>query len=165
MNEAKFSIKCKLTEMAKLLHRGEGDDEIRIQRASLLKDHNDITSNEALDLSQKAKIRWSIKGKDIVAAVTEFFSTGKLPPGWIGVSKAETNLATSVVGCSTFSPPFYYLKVKIRASMSRITSWKEVTDKISSPLSKWKIKTLSSGGRLALLKSVLTALLLYYMSI
>ncbi|GKA60720.1 hypothetical protein Tco_0760127 [Tanacetum coccineum] len=49
--------------------------------------------------------------------------------------------------------------------MSRIISWKEVTDKISSRLSKWKIKTLSSGGRLTLLKSVLTALLLYYMSI
>ncbi|GJZ30990.1 RNA-directed DNA polymerase, eukaryota [Tanacetum coccineum] len=57
MNEANFSIKCKLTEVDKLLDRGEGDAEIRIQRASLLKDLNDITSNEALDLSQKAKFR------------------------------------------------------------------------------------------------------------
>ncbi|GKA44708.1 RNA-directed DNA polymerase, eukaryota, partial [Tanacetum coccineum] len=64
MNEAKLSIKCKLTEVDKLIHRGEGDDEIRIQRASLLKDLNDITSNEALDLSQNAKIRWSIEGDE-----------------------------------------------------------------------------------------------------
>nr|GFD19707.1 RNA-directed DNA polymerase, eukaryota [Tanacetum cinerariifolium] len=64
MNEAKFSIKCKLSEMDKLLDHGEGDDEIRIQHASLLKDLNDITSNEALDLSQKAKIRWSIEGDE-----------------------------------------------------------------------------------------------------
>ncbi|GJW14917.1 hypothetical protein Tco_0019050 [Tanacetum coccineum] len=83
----------------------------------------------------------------------------------IRVSKAETDLAASIMGCSTFSPPFHYLEVKIGASISRIILWKEVTDKISSRLSKWKIKTLSSGGRLTLLKSVLTALSLYYMSI
>ncbi|GKE46148.1 hypothetical protein Tco_1477406 [Tanacetum coccineum] len=35
MNEATFSIKCKLTEVDKLLDRGEGDDEIHIQCASL----------------------------------------------------------------------------------------------------------------------------------
>ncbi|GJV57301.1 RNA-directed DNA polymerase, eukaryota [Tanacetum coccineum] len=138
------------SKMSKLVRFliSEGDDEIRIQRASLLKDLNDITSNEALDLSQKAKIRWSIEGdenskyfhgilnskrsqlaileqveelenfisydeikiavweyginkspgpdrftfeffqkywkimgQDIVAAVTEFVSTGKFPPG------------------------------------------------------------------------------------
>nr|GEX25019.1 RNA-directed DNA polymerase, eukaryota, reverse transcriptase zinc-binding domain protein [Tanacetum cinerariifolium] len=96
----------------------EGDDEIRIQHALLLKDLNDITSNEALDLSQKAKLCWSIGGD-------------------------ETS----------------------KASMSRIITWKEVTDKISSRLLTWKINTLSSGGRLTLLKSVLTAISLYYMSI
>ncbi|GKD20002.1 hypothetical protein Tco_1221705 [Tanacetum coccineum] len=64
MNEAKFSIKCKLTEVHKLFDRGEGDDEICIQRASLLKDLKDINSNEALDLSQKATIRWSIEGDE-----------------------------------------------------------------------------------------------------
>ncbi|GKA44709.1 RNA-directed DNA polymerase, eukaryota [Tanacetum coccineum] len=83
----------------------------------------------------------------------------------IGVSKAKTDLTASIVGCSTLSLPFHYLGVKIGASMSRIISRKEVTDKISSRLSKWKIKTLSSGGRLTLLKSVRTALSLYYMSI
>ncbi|GJX90181.1 hypothetical protein Tco_0343507 [Tanacetum coccineum] len=71
-----------LTEMDKLLDRGEGDDEIRIQCASLLKDLNDITSNEALDLSQKAKIC-----QDIVAAVTEFFSTA-LPLYYMSIYKA-----------------------------------------------------------------------------
>ncbi|GJV44608.1 hypothetical protein Tco_1429144 [Tanacetum coccineum] len=64
MNKAKFFIKCKLIEMGKLLDLGEGDDEIHIQCASLLNDLNDIASNEALDLSQKAKIRWSIEGDE-----------------------------------------------------------------------------------------------------
>ncbi|GJW41622.1 RNA-directed DNA polymerase, eukaryota [Tanacetum coccineum] len=83
----------------------------------------------------------------------------------IGVSKCEVDEAAAIVGCTTLSPPFQYLGVKIGAPMSRINSWKEVTEKVSSRLSKWKIQTLSSGGRLTLIKSVLNALPLYYMSL
>nr|GFC21231.1 RNA-directed DNA polymerase, eukaryota [Tanacetum cinerariifolium] len=49
--------------------------------------------------------------------------------------------------------------------MSRITSWDDVISKVSSRLSKWKLKLHSIGGRLSLLKSVLTLIPLYYMSI
>nr|GEU64911.1 putative RNA-directed DNA polymerase, eukaryota, reverse transcriptase zinc-binding domain protein [Tanacetum cinerariifolium] len=83
----------------------------------------------------------------------------------IGVSKREIDEAAAIVGCSTLSLPFQYLGVKIGAPMSRIKSWKEVIEKVVSRLSKWKIQTLSSGGRLTLIKSVLNALPLYYMSL
>ncbi|GJQ94395.1 RNA-directed DNA polymerase, eukaryota, reverse transcriptase zinc-binding domain protein [Tanacetum coccineum] len=83
----------------------------------------------------------------------------------IGVSKREVDEAAAIVGCSTLSFPFQYLGVKIGAPMSRIKSWNEVIEKVSSRLSKWKIQTLSSGGRLTLIKSVLNALPLYYMSL
>nr|GFA47875.1 RNA-directed DNA polymerase, eukaryota, reverse transcriptase zinc-binding domain protein [Tanacetum cinerariifolium] len=39
--------------------------------------------------------------------------------------------------------------------MSRIQSWHDVTEGMHTRLSKWKLKTLSIGGRLTLLKSVL----------
>ncbi|GJW84461.1 RNA-directed DNA polymerase, eukaryota [Tanacetum coccineum] len=77
------------------------------------------------------------------------------------IVKATAN----IIGCSTFSSPFNYLGVKVGMSSSRRKSWDEVLDKISSRLSKWKIKTLSIGGRLTLIKSVLTSLPLYHMSI
>ncbi|GJY85319.1 RNA-directed DNA polymerase, eukaryota [Tanacetum coccineum] len=83
----------------------------------------------------------------------------------IGVSKEDIDSAAQMVECSTFSPPFHYLGVKVGASMSRLNSWKEIIEKISSRLSKWKLKTLSIGGRLTLLKSVLTAIPIYFMSL
>nr|GEW35610.1 hypothetical protein [Tanacetum cinerariifolium] len=58
----------------------------------------------------------------------------------IGVSKEDIDLAASTVGCSTFSPPFHYLGVK-------------------------KLKTLSIGGRLTLLKFVLIAIPIFHMSL
>nr|GEZ21906.1 RNA-directed DNA polymerase, eukaryota [Tanacetum cinerariifolium] len=49
--------------------------------------------------------------------------------------------------------------------MSRITSWDDVISKVSSRLSKWKLKLLSIGDSLSLLKSVLISISLYHMSI
>nr|GEV26566.1 RNA-directed DNA polymerase, eukaryota [Tanacetum cinerariifolium] len=54
---------------------------------------------------------------------------------------------------------------KVGGNMSRISAWKEVIDKVRSRLSKWKSKTLSIGGRLTLLKSVLGSIPIFYMSL
>nr|GEU60022.1 RNA-directed DNA polymerase, eukaryota [Tanacetum cinerariifolium] len=81
----------------------------------------------------------------------------------IGVFNKEVNAAANIIGCATFSSPFTYLGVKVGMSFSRRKYWDEVIGKISARLSKWKIKTLSIGGRLMLIKSVLTSLPLYHM--
>nr|GEZ37473.1 RNA-directed DNA polymerase, eukaryota [Tanacetum cinerariifolium] len=49
--------------------------------------------------------------------------------------------------------------------MSRIQAWKEVVEKVKARLSRWKMKTLSIGGRLTLLKLVLGCLPIFHMSI
>ena len=49
--------------------------------------------------------------------------------------------------------------------MTRIQSWNEIFDNVFARLSKWKMKTLSIGGRLTLLKSVIGSIPIYNMSI
>nr|GEZ27341.1 RNA-directed DNA polymerase, eukaryota, reverse transcriptase zinc-binding domain protein [Tanacetum cinerariifolium] len=83
----------------------------------------------------------------------------------ISVSSNVVAAAAFLIGCSILTVPSNYLGVKVGSNMSRITSWDDVISKVSSRLSKWKLKLLSIGGRLSLLKSVLTSILLYHMCI
>ena len=83
----------------------------------------------------------------------------------IGIPHNEVVLAAESIGCLTFSAPFNFLGVKVGGIMSRRSSWDEVIAKLTSCLSKWKLKTLYIGGRLTLIKSVLSSLPLYHMSI
>nr|GFC46279.1 RNA-directed DNA polymerase, eukaryota [Tanacetum cinerariifolium] len=59
------------------------------------------------------------------------------------------------LGCGFLNTPFNYLGSKVGGCMSRTQSWNEMVDKMVNRLSRWKMKTLSIGGRLTLLKAVL----------
>nr|GEU38861.1 putative ribonuclease H protein At1g65750 family [Tanacetum cinerariifolium] len=83
----------------------------------------------------------------------------------VGVSYHVVQQASSFIGCSIMQNQFRYLGVIDGDRMTRIKAWENIIIKLKSRLSKWKVKTLSVGGRLTLLKFVLGASPIYSMSI
>ncbi|GKD38842.1 hypothetical protein Tco_1259049, partial [Tanacetum coccineum] len=83
----------------------------------------------------------------------------------IGVPPETINQGASLIGCGVLHTPFNYLGVSVGNLMSRHSAWTSVIQKLRARLSNWKVKTLSIGGRLTLLKSVLGASPLYSLSI
>ncbi|GKA35003.1 hypothetical protein Tco_0721432 [Tanacetum coccineum] len=75
----------------------------------------------------------------------------------IGVPPETINQGASLIGCGVLHTPFNYLGVSVGNLMSRHSAWTSVIQKLRARLSNWKVKTLSIGGRLTLLKSVLGA--------
>ncbi|GJS35386.1 hypothetical protein Tco_0533768 [Tanacetum coccineum] len=71
----------------------------------------------------------------------------------VNVEDGMVKNAASKLGCLVLKTPFTYLGTKVGGNMSRKQAWKEVVDKVLSRLSRWKMKLLSIGGRLTLLKS------------
>ncbi|RHN60029.1 putative RNA-directed DNA polymerase [Medicago truncatula] len=74
---------------------------------------------------------------------------------------AET---ATVLNCKVGSIPFLYLGLPIGGNASRLVFWKPLINRINSRLSSWKSKHLSLGGRLVLLKSVLSSMPVYALS-
>nr|GEU75893.1 RNA-directed DNA polymerase, eukaryota [Tanacetum cinerariifolium] len=84
----------------------------------------------------------------------------------LGIS-VDNNLveqAVAKIGCMVLKTPFKYIGSKVGVTMSRIQSWSDVIEGMEGRLSRWKLKTLSIGGRFTLLKSVLDAIHIYHMS-
>ncbi|WJX67068.1 hypothetical protein P8452_51564 [Trifolium repens] len=84
----------------------------------------------------------------------------------VGVNVAESWLAeaASVLGCSVGRIPFLYLGLPIGGDPRRLSFWDPIVNKIRTRLSGWNSRFLSFGGRLVLLKSVLTSLPVYALS-
>ena len=84
----------------------------------------------------------------------------------VGVNIPESWLmeAASILNCMIGKVPFVYLGLPIGGDPRRLNFWEPVVDTIKSRLSGWKSCFLSFGGRLVLLKSVLTSLPVYDLS-
>jgi len=84
----------------------------------------------------------------------------------VGVNIADSWLyeMASILNCKVGKISFLYLGLSIGGDPRRLAFWDPVVKTIKSRLSGWQSRFLSFGGRLVLLKYVLTSLLVYALS-
>ncbi|GJR44480.1 RNA-directed DNA polymerase, eukaryota [Tanacetum coccineum] len=82
----------------------------------------------------------------------------------IEVEAGKVSRAAVKLGCLVLKAPFLYLGSYVGGDMHRLQSWEDIVDRVRRRLSKWKMKMLSIGGRLTLIKSVLGSMPIFHMS-
>nr|GEV49060.1 TMV resistance protein N-like [Tanacetum cinerariifolium] len=110
---------------------------------------------------------WNLIESDVVDAVKWFFQEGTIMKGGLRINMNKSKLmgisvdiskveqAAANIECLILKTPLTYLGTRVGGLMSRIQSWNDIIESMVSRLSRWKLKTLSIGGRLTLLKLVL----------
>ncbi|XP_071740119.1 uncharacterized protein [Rutidosis leptorrhynchoides] len=83
----------------------------------------------------------------------------------IGVNKLVVENMARMFNCNAGSFPLIYLGLPVGGKMNKSISWNPVLDKFMKRLSDWRARSMSIGGRLTLVKSVLNSLPLYYFSL
>ncbi|GKD23921.1 hypothetical protein Tco_1225624 [Tanacetum coccineum] len=117
--------------------------------------------------------QWSDSNIEIIIQVLECFhrasglliNMSKSKIMGISVDKSIVEQAASKIGCAILMAPFSYLGSKVGDLMSSSRAWSDIINKLTDRLSKWKMKTLSVGGRLTLLQSILGYMPIYHMSL
>lgn len=71
----------------------------------------------------------------------------------------------SILGCDVAKLPITYLGLPLSAKSSSKVIWNPIIEKMGNRLSGWKGQYLSRGGKLVLLRSVLSSLPTYFLSL
>ena len=74
-------------------------------------------------------------------------------------------LLAGVLGCTVVSVPTYYLDLPLGAKYKDKSIWDPVVERFEKKLSGWRANYLSKGGRLTLIRSVLSSMPTYFLSL
>nr|GEU54499.1 RNA-directed DNA polymerase, eukaryota [Tanacetum cinerariifolium] len=81
----------------------------------------------------------------------------------IEVEAGKVSCAAIKLSCRVLKAPFLYLGSYVGGDMHKLQSWEDIVDRVRRRLSRWKMKMLSIGGRLTLIKSVLGSMPIFHM--
>ena len=69
------------------------------------------------------------------------------------------------LGCKVGSFPSSYLGMPLGASFNSVAAWDGIEERFRKRLAMWKRQYVSKGGRITLIRSSLSSLSIYFMSI
>ena len=82
----------------------------------------------------------------------------------VNISDSWLTEASLVMNCRKGTLPFVFFGLPIGGDSRKLNFWKPIIDRIVARLSSWNNKFLSFGGRLVLLKSVMSSPPVYFLS-
>jgi hypothetical protein len=82
----------------------------------------------------------------------------------VNISDSWLTEAASILNCKVGKIPFLYLGLSIGGDPRKLVFWEPAVANIKSRLLGWQSRFLSFGGRLTLLKSVLSSIPVYALS-
>lgn len=80
------------------------------------------------------------------------------------IEEREIMRLAGLLNCKVQRVPFIYLGLPVGGNPRRLGFWDPVVAKLRGRLTQWRQKTLSFGGRLTLIASVLSSIPLFYLS-
>jgi hypothetical protein len=98
----------------------------------------------------------AISGLKVNLSKSELVPVGNVP---------NVSELASILGCRISAFPLTYLGLPLGATFKRKTIWNSVIERMEKRLAGWKKLYLSKGGRLTLIKSTLSSLPSYYLSL
>ena len=98
----------------------------------------------------------AVTGLKVNALKNEMVPIGEVP---------NVSILAEILGCRVGSLLMTYLGMPLGASHQSPTVWNPILEKFERKLAGWKKMYLSKGGRLMLLKSTLSNLPTYYLSL
>jgi len=88
----------------------------------------------------------------------------KTKVGGMGMDTSMLKIFSKTLNCKHMKIPFVYLGMLIEGNPRLKQFWQPMTEKVKTRLSNWKGKLIGITGRVCLIKSVLSAFPLYYLS-
>ncbi|XP_058746294.1 uncharacterized protein LOC131619187 [Vicia villosa] len=111
---------------------------------------------------QVRAIKAILRGFEMVSGLGINYHKSKI----IGFNVSDNflDIASNFLSCRREDNNFTFLGIPIGINPRRISSWNVILNKLKSRLLDWKVRLLSFGGRLTLLKSVLCSLSIFMLS-
>ena len=85
--------------------------------------------------------------------------------GGTGMDQVTLQSFATILNCDTMTSPFLYLGMPVGGSHKHGAFWNGVIEKVQARLSRWKGRCLSMAGRICLIRSVLSSIPLFFMSL
>ena len=107
-------------------------------------------------------LSWTLMWFEVVSGLKINLNKSEIIP--IGIVADVEELA-SELGCKVRSLPTSYLALLLGAKHKAIGVWDSVEERFRKRLASWKILYISKGGRVTLIRSPLSSLPIYYLSL